>query len=194
MAHIVLFHHVLGLTSGVQALARSLEARGHRVTTPDLFRGQTFPTLQAGLAHVADIGDEELLRRAELACAELVSDVVYAGLSLGAVPAQHLLATRPGARGGLLLHAFVDPTQLAGTWPEDCPVGVFAMEDDPFFAGDGDLDAARYWQRTHPNLSIRLYPGHGHLFTEPSLEDYDPRATETLVDDVACFLDRCDAP
>ena len=76
MAHIVLFHHVLGLTSGVQALARSLEARGHRVTSPDLFRGQTFPTLQAGLAHVADIGDEELLRRAELACAELVSDVV----------------------------------------------------------------------------------------------------------------------
>ena len=193
MAHIVLFHHILGLTPGVRGLADAFVEAGHQVSTPDLFSGRTFPDIKAGLDHVNSLGDGALLSRAEQACAGLPVEVVYAGLSLGVVPAQHLLATRPGSRGALLIHAFVDPTQMGGTWPDGCPVGVFAMQDDPFFVGDGDLEAARLWGRSHPGLDIRLYPGAGHLFTEPAVQDYDPQAARDLIADALALLDRCDS-
>jgi dienelactone hydrolase len=188
MSQIVLFHHAMGLTPGVEALADRLRDGGHRVLTPDLFDGRTFTDLPSGLAHVGEIGDDELLERATAACADLPPEIFCAGLSLGAVPAQHLLQTRPGVLGGLLLHSFVDPSQLAGQWPDDRPVDVFAMEHDPFFVDDGDLAAARRWQQEHPNLRIHLYPGHGHLFTEPESEDHDAAVTAALVDDLLRVL------
>ncbi|MCG7310319.1 dienelactone hydrolase family protein [Brachybacterium sp. ACRRE] len=188
MTRIVLFHHVLGLTPGVEALATALREAGHEVTTPDLFEGRTFDDLAAGLSFVGEIGDDALLARAEQACADLPSDIVLAGLSLGAVPAQHLLQTRPGAAGCLLLHSFVDPAQLQGTWPNNVQVDVFAMDHDPFFVGDGDLEAAQRWQREHPNLRIHLYPGAGHLFTEPSSPDHDAAATRSVIGDVRAAL------
>ena len=43
MAHIVLFHHILGLTPGVRGLADAFVEAGHQVSTPDLFSGRTFP-------------------------------------------------------------------------------------------------------------------------------------------------------
>ncbi|WP_194785264.1 dienelactone hydrolase family protein [Actinomyces haliotis] len=188
MATIVLFHHVLGLTDGVTAFAQALRDAGHDVLTPDLFEGRTFTDLPAGLAHAGEIGDDELLARAEHACADLPADVVYGGFSLGVMPAEHLLLTRPGAAGGLLLHSFIEPAQLEGSWPEDCPVSLFAMDADPFLVEDGDLDAARSWQPAHPNLGIHLYPGAGHLFMEPGSRDYDPAVTSGVVDDVLAFL------
>lgn len=190
MAHIVLFHHVLGLTSGVLSLAEALRDGGHEVTTPDLFERRTFPDLPSGLTHVGQLGDDTLLHRAEAACADLPADVVYAGLSLGVSPAQHMLQTRPGARGALLLHAFIDPAQVAGVWPARCPVDVFATDADPFFVEDGDHDAAVRWAQTHPELRIHLYPGDGHLFTEPTSPDYDAATTRQLVGDLLTALER----
>lgn len=190
MAHIVLFHHVLGLTPGVRALADALTAKGHQVTAPDLFDTQTFPDIDAGLAYVEHLGDQELLTRAEHACAGLPRDVVYAGLSLGVVPAEHLLMTRPGALGALLIHGFVDPAAMAGKWPDNCSVGIFGMEGDPFFVEDGDLAAAQNWRLTHPDMEIYLYPGDGHLFTEPALADYDAATTNALITDAVALLER----
>lgn len=190
MAHIVLFHHVLGLTPGVRQLAAAFTAAGHEVSTPDLFEGVTFTDIASGLQHIDALGDEALLRRAEDACRHLRADVVYAGLSLGVVPAQHLLTNRPGARGALLIHGFIDPSTMPGVWPEGCPVGVFGMRDDPFLVGDGDLDAAQRWAQSHPGLEIHLYPGAGHLFTEPALDDYDPDATQSLVVDAVGLVNR----
>lgn len=186
MAHIVLFHHVLGLTPGVRALADTISATGHTVTTPDLFDGRTFAALSDGLAHVSEIGDETLLQRAEQAADAITDDAVFAGLSFGALPAQHLLQTREAA-GGLLFHGFIDPAQLAGSWPA-CPVAVFAMDHDPFFVEDGDLAVAQNCAEQHDNLAIQLYPGHGHLFTEPASPDHDAELTRRLVDDVAVTL------
>lgn len=190
MAHIVLFHHVLGLTPGVQQLAAAFAVEGHTVDTPDLFEGRTFPDIESGLQYVNTLGDKALLGRAEQACAQVRTDVVYAGLSLGAFPAQHLLTNRPGARGALLIHGFIDPGTMPGTWREDCPVGVFGMQDDPFFVGDGDLVAARRWAQSHPDIEIHLYPGASHLFTEPALDDYDPDATRSLVADMVGLMKR----
>ena len=46
MAEVLLFHHALGLTEGVQAFADELRDAGHTVHTPDLFEGRTFDEIQ----------------------------------------------------------------------------------------------------------------------------------------------------
>lgn len=189
MTTLVLFHHVLGLTRGVTSLADAVRSQGHTVLTPDLFDGKTFDELGAGLSFANHLGDDELLHRAEQACDGLPADIVYGGLSLGAFPAQHLLQTRPGASGAVLLHSFFDPTQLPGSWPTECPVEVFGMDHDPFFMGDGDLASAQVWQREHGNLHIHLYSGEGHLFLEPSLPDYDEQASRQATHDLVSSLE-----
>ncbi|WP_394275401.1 dienelactone hydrolase family protein [Luteococcus sp.] len=188
MTKVVLFHHVLGLTPGVSVLADQLRTGGHTVETPDLFAGQTFTDIAAGLAHVNELGEAELLSRAEQACAGLPTGVVYAGLSLGVVPAQHLLQTRAGAAGAVLLHSFIPPHQVAGQWPSNCPVELYGTDADSFFVADGDLDAARDWQVNHPNLHLHLYPGSGHLFLEPGMPDHDPELAWTVTRDILAAL------
>lgn len=192
MTTLVMFHHVLGLTQGVTSLADALRDAGVSVLTPDMFDGRTFDELDAGLAYANQLGDDELLHRAEHACAGLPADVVYGGFSLGVFPAQHLLQTRPGAAGGVLLHSFFDPSQLPGTWPQHCPVEVFGMDHDPFFVEDGDLASAQAWQREHDNLHIHLYPGEGHLFMEPSSPDYDEQAARQVTQDLVTALGALD--
>lgn len=188
MITIVLFHHVLGLTQGVTELAQTMKDAGYNVVVPDLFAGKTFSTLQDGLNYVGELGDQELIERANTACANLPKDVVYAGLSLGVVPAQYLLQTKPGALAGLLIHSFVDPAQLEGKLPEDVPIEVFAMDGDSFFVDDGDQTAARLWATKRPELRIHLYPGSGHLFAEPGNQDYDAEAKALLFRDIMLAL------
>ncbi len=45
MTGILLFHHALGLTSGVVALADRLRGARHTVLTPDLYDCRTFDTV-----------------------------------------------------------------------------------------------------------------------------------------------------
>lgn len=188
MAHVVLFHHVRGLTPGVVSLAEALQEAGHTVTTPDLFNGETFTDLSAGLAWVQRLGDEELLDRVDRACQDLPADCVYAGLSYGVFAAQHLVQTRSGAKGGLFLHSFFPPGDIAGTWPTSCPVHVYATDQDPFFVGDGDLQIAQAWQETNPNLTINLYRGKGHLVMEPESDDYDAKLSAAITRDIIAAL------
>jgi dienelactone hydrolase len=102
MAEVVLFHHALGLTPGVVAFADELRRAGHTVHTPDLFEGRTFDTIEAGTDHAQEIGfPGEVLRRGARAVEGLPADLVYAGFSLGVVPAQMLAQTRSGARAAV---------------------------------------------------------------------------------------------
>ena len=50
MAEIIVFHHILGLTPGVEAFADDLRAAGHTVHTPDLYAGRRFDSIEAGAA------------------------------------------------------------------------------------------------------------------------------------------------
>jgi dienelactone hydrolase len=56
VAEVVLFHHALGLTSGIVAFADVLRAAGHTVHTPDLFEGRTFDSIEAGVGYAQEIG------------------------------------------------------------------------------------------------------------------------------------------
>lgn len=185
---IVLFHHVQGLTPGVQALAGTLRAAGHVVHTPDFFDGQTFASIEEGFAAVQAKGGVE--QWADAAVADLPNDVVYAGISLGVMSAQRLAQTRPGARAAVLLEAFVPPTEFGDAWPEGVPVQVHGMDGDPFFGKEGDIDAARQLADEVALAELFVYPGDVHLFTDASLPSYDAAATALVMDRVLTLLDR----
>ncbi|WP_449281931.1 dienelactone hydrolase family protein [Leucobacter sp.] len=188
MAEMMLFHHVLGLTTGVRAFADRLRDRGHVVHAPDLFEGRTFTTIEHGFAYVERVGSGTVADRAATAAAELAEGVVFGGISLGVLPAQQLLQTVPGALGGLFIAAFVDPDSLEGSWPGDVRVQVHATEGDPFFMDEGDVEAARAVQSSHPGFELFLSPGSGHLFVDSSTPDYDAAATELVLDRADALL------
>ena len=194
MAEVVLFHHVQGLTDGVRAFADELAAGGHTVHTPDLFDGQRPATIDDGIALTQGIGDEVLGERADRAVAGLPEGLVYAGFSFGEATAQRLAQTRPGARGALLYESCIPLTGewAFGPWPAGVPVQIHGMDKDPFFALEGDLDAARELVETvGPGLAeLFLYPGDRHLFTDSSLPSYDAEAAALVVRRSREFLDR----
>src|SRR5215470_9851642 len=148
MAEVVLFHHVQGLTDGVRAFAEELRAGGHTVHTPDLFDGERPATIDDGIAFVQGIEDEVLSERIGRAMAGLPEGLVYAGFSFGVAIAQR---------------------------PDGVPVQIHGMDKDPFFALEGDIDAARELVATvGPELAeLFVYPGDRHLFTDSSLPSYD---------------------
>ncbi|MCP3787883.1 dienelactone hydrolase family protein [Micromonospora sp. A3M-1-15] len=194
MADIVLFHHIQGLTDGVRAFADQLRAGGHTVHTPDLFDGERPATIDEGAALTRRIGGEVLDERADRAVADLPKDLVYAGVSWGAATAQRLAQTRPGARGALLYESCLPVTGewAVGPWPEGVPVQIHGMDRDPFFALEGDIDAARELVGiVGPERGeLFVYPGEAHLFTDSSLPSYDADATALAVRRSREFLDR----
>jgi dienelactone hydrolase len=187
MAEVLLFHHALGLTPGVHAFAEELRRAGHTVHVPDLFDGRTFDDLGAGAAHAEEIGFGEVVERGVRAADGLPEALVYAGFSLGVLPAQKLAQPRPGARGALLFHSCV-PASEFGPWPPEVAVQVHAMEADPWFVDEGDLEAARELVDAVPNGELFLYPGDGHLFADPSRPAHDPDAASLLTRRVLDFL------
>jgi dienelactone hydrolase len=124
MAEIVLFHSALGLRSGVTAAADRLREAGHTVHAPDYYDGEVFDDLDDGLRKRDELGYAEITQRAREAVADLPAGLVFAGFSLGAVPAELLAAARPGARGALLMHAAIPVEELGGfgveRWPQGC--------------------------------------------------------------------------
>ncbi|WP_405583190.1 dienelactone hydrolase family protein [Streptomyces sp. NBC_01190] len=188
MAEIVLFHHAQGLTPGVVAFADELRGAGHVVHTPDLYEGRTFATLDAGVAYAGKIGFGEVVERGVRAADALPAELVYAGCSLGVLPAQRLAQTRAGARGAVLLHSCVPVTEFSAAWPAGVPVQVHAMDADPYFVGDGDLDAARALTGEAADGRLFLYPGESHLFADNSLSSYAPEAAALLTRRVIDFL------
>ncbi|WP_067437788.1 dienelactone hydrolase family protein [Nocardioides jensenii] len=175
MTEILLFHHAHGLTDGVLGFAETLKLAGHRVHTPDLFEGRVFTSLDDGLAYASETGFGVIRERGVRAADDLPNELVYAGFSLGAMPAQQLAQTRDGARGLLLFHAAISPSEF-GTWP-GLPAQVHTMEADPFFE-EGDLAAARELEKAGAELFF--YPGDQHLFSDATLPAYDQEASALL--------------
>jgi dienelactone hydrolase len=188
MAEVLLFHHAQGRTAGVLAFADELRAAGHTVHTPDLYDGRTFDSLDDGLTYAGQIGFGNLLERGVRAADELPSDLVYAGFSLGVMPAQKLAQTRPGARGALLFHAFLPTSEFGSSWPVDVPAQIHGMDADPFFVDEGDLDAARALVESAESAQLFLYAGNRHLFADSSLPSYDADAAALLSRRVLDFL------
>lgn len=188
LAEVLLFHHAQGQTPGFLAFADELRQAGHTVHAPDLYDGRAFDTLDEGLACAKEIGFGELLERGVRSADALPNELVYAGFSLGVMPAQMLAQTRPGAEGALFFHACLPTSEFESSWPADVPVQIHAMDADPFFVDDGDIDAARELVASAENAELFLYPGDQHLFADAGLPSYDEDAAALLVRRVLEFL------
>ena len=186
MAEVLLFHHAQGQTSGFLAFVDELRRAGHTIHTPDLYDGHTFESLDDGLAHARQVGFGNLLERGVRAADELPSELVYAGFSLGVMPAQELAQTRPGAKGALLFSAAFPASEFGGSWPPGVPLQIHMMEDDEW--ATEDLPAARELVDTIDGAELFLYPGDRHLFADDSLPDYDESAATLLERRVLAFL------
>jgi len=188
MAEVLLFHHAQGQTPGFLAFADELRAAGHTVHAPDLYEGKIFATVDEGVAHAKEVGFDTILERGRLAAEGLPEELVYAGFSLGVMPAQLLAQTRDGAKGALLLHGAIPASEFGGSWPEGVPLQIHMMEADPW--AEEDLPAARELEETVESAELFLYPGDGHLFADNSLPDYDENAATLLKQRVLGFLDK----
>ena len=188
MAEVLLFHHAHGQTAGFLAFADTLRGAGHTVHTPDLYDGKSVESLDEGLAYAGEIGFGEVRERGVRAADDLPSGLVYGGFSLGGMPAQQLAQTRTGARGALLFHASLPMSEFGTSWPADVPVQIHAMDADPFFVDEGDIEAAREIVESAAQAELFLYPGDQHLFADESLASYDGEATALLTQRVLEFL------
>jgi dienelactone hydrolase len=187
LAEVLLFHHAQGQTAGFEAFADELRQAGHTVHTPDLVDGRTFASIDEGVAYVQQLGFGEIIERGTKAANELPAELVYAGFSLGVVPAQKLAQTREGARGALFFYSCVPPSEF-GVWPAGVPVQVHGMDADPFFVDEGDVDAAREVVEAADHGELFLYPGDQHYFADSSLPSYRADAAALLTERVLEFL------
>jgi dienelactone hydrolase len=188
MAEVLLFHHAQGQTQGFHAFANTLRQAGHTVHTPDLFDGHTFDTIEAGVAYARETGFGNILEFGVKAADGFSKELVYAGFSLGVMPAQKLAQTRSSARGALLFEACLPVSEFGSEWPANVPVQIHGMDADPFFADEGDLEAARTLVESTKHSELFLYPGKQHLFADSSLPSYDAKAATLLTQRVLDFL------
>ena len=188
MAEVLLFHHAQGRTTGFLAFADELQQAGHTVHTPDLFDGNTFATLEEGLAYARGVGFGAILDNGVRAAEGLPAELVYAGFSMGVMPAQKLAQTRAGARGALFFESCLPVSEFGAAWPDGVPVQIHGMGDDAFFAGEGDIEAARELVASARDAELFVYPGDRHLFADRSLGSYDADATALFTQRVLDFL------
>lgn len=188
MAEVVVFHHAHGRTPGVLAFAEELRRAGHVVHVPDLYERQRFGDLDTGVSYARRVGFDTIIERGVRAVETLPRALVYAGFSLGVLPAQKLAQTRTGAAGAVLVSACVPAGEFGG-WPDGVPLQIHAMNGDPFFMDEGDVNAARAMVATVDEADLYLYPGDHHLFADATLPTYDAAAATRLTERVIALLD-----
>jgi dienelactone hydrolase len=197
MAEIVLFHSALGLRPGVASAADRLREAGHSVHVPDFYDGEVFEDLDDGLRKRDELGVAEILRRAREAVARLPAGLVFAGFSLGNDPAELLAAERPGARGALLMHGAVPIEAFSEfgveRWPEGVPVQVHYAAEDPWVEAEEVAALGDVVRGAGAIFEEHSYPGSGHLFADPDLQEYDRASSEAMWRRALAFLDRVDA-
>lgn len=197
MAEIVLFHSALGLRPGVTAAADRLREVGHTVYVPDYYDGEVFDDLDDGLRKRDELGYAEIARRAKEAVADLPAGLVFAGFSLGTLPAELLAAARPGVRGALLMHGALPVEELGGfgveRWPAGAPVQVHYAAEDPWVEAEEVAALGGAVKGAGAAFAEHTYPGSGHLFTDPDLPEYDRASSEAMWRRALAFLDRVDA-
>jgi dienelactone hydrolase len=186
LSEVVLFHHAQGQTPGFRAFADDLRGAGHVVHAPDLYEGKTFTELTDGVEYAAQVGFDAIVQRGARAAERLPPDVVYAGFSLGTLPAQMLAQTRTGSRGALLLHGCTPIAEFATRWPERVALQIHSMDADAWF----ELDVAFELLDEVEDAELFLYPGDRHLFADSSLREFDAEAAALLTQRVCAFLSR----
>lgn len=186
MAHVLVFHSVLGLRQIEKQFAAQLRAVGHAVTLPDLYASASASDLDEGFAIKARIGWDAICRRAREAAASAPADAVLAGISMGAGVVAELWPTRPLTAKVLLLHGLADVPASAR---KGTPVQLHISDTDPFFPVPDIVAWQRSAEASSAKVQVFRYPGVGHYFSDPQSPSYDPTGTSQLWERVIQFLD-----
>jgi dienelactone hydrolase len=185
MAEVLVFHHALGLTEGLRDFEATVRSAGHTVTTPDLFDGKTFATVNEGVAYAASIGFDTISDRGVAAVDGLGEQIVAIGFSLGVIPAQRLAQTRPGVLGAILCHAALPSSAFGGPWPDGVALQIHIGDSDPW--AEEDLPVAEDLA-SEARGDLFIYEGTGHLIADPSSEDYDAAQADLLLQRSLAFI------
>lgn len=185
MAHIALFHSVLGLRSAELLAAERLRRAGHEVITPDLFSGETAFTLDEGFRLVERIGWAAVVKHARQALGGMPDETVLAGVSMGASVVAALWPERPATTGVLLLHAAVD---LPHSVRPGLRVQLHAAEPDDFAPPERVAALCQAAREAGVDVEVFRYPGVGHFYIDGELPDHDPAAAELTWRRVLDFL------
>ena len=189
MIDVIVFHHAHGLTDGVRAFADRIAAAGHRVMVPDLYDGEVFDTVDAGVEYAQSVGFDTVIDRGVGAAAGIDGDFACVGFSLGVLPAQNLAQTHRRARGAVLCHAAIPLGTFADTWPDGVALQLHNAERD----GLGDFDDARALADAVPDAEFHAYDTDAHLPADSSLVDHDPEIAELIIERTLALLARCGA-
>jgi len=183
MAHIVLFHSILGLRPVEGEIAAVFEADGHTVSLPDLYDGQATDDYDAGFALKKEIGNEAVQARAKAALDAAPADAVLSGVSSGAFLIGDYWGERPQMAGALL---FAGIAPWMSPPRPGLPVSVHIAKPDPF----DDEEFFEDWMKEKGEAKVEMhrYEAAGHYFLDPALDDYNEAAAKLCLDRSRAFL------
>lgn len=184
MIDVIVYHHALGVTAGVQAFAGRLIAAGHRVMVPDLYDGETFATVDEGVEHAEAIGFDTIIDRGVAVVTATDEPFVTIGFSLGVLPAQNLAQTHRRAVGAVLCHAAIPLGTFADGWPDGVALQLHNAPGD----GWGDFEEAQALAAVVPGAELFAYETSAHLVADSSTDDYDADIAEQIVDRTLALL------
>lgn len=179
MVNVVLTHSALGMDSNIDSWAEWLRGEGHEVITPDLYGGETYDSMDAGMHYAESLSMNKLTQAVQGIASELESPVVLMGFSLGATVSEMASLTEPGIAGLILVGAASSPEWFGNPpWPKGLRAQVhYAAEDR--WVDPAEVDALA--QSAPPGaLEVFKYPGDAHLFAFPNHAEYNPLCADSV--------------
>jgi dienelactone hydrolase len=178
---LLLLHSAYGLRAAIGDAHARLAAAGFVVETPDLYGGRTADRLQDALAlrdrllgHGQVLADlQQRARALRDRCGGAPLTVV--GFSYGASRALDLALADPQIEAVVLFHG-TGQVPAAGRLSVRV-LGHFGTED-PFEPPEAVAAFTRRLRAAGAAVTVHAYPGAGHLFTDPGLEEFDAAAAE----------------
>lgn len=187
MVNVVLTHSALGLDSNIESWAEWLRGEGHEVITPDLYGGEAFDNIEAGLRRAESLDLKKAAQALQATASELDAPVVFMGFALGGAASEIAALTQQGIAGLVLVGAASSPEWFGNPpWPKGLRAQVhYAAEDASLEPSEVAALAA-----TAPSgaLEVFEYPGAAHLFAFPNFVDYEPLSADRLRTAVRVFL------
>jgi dienelactone hydrolase len=185
MAHVALFHSMLGLRPPERLAAERLRQAGHLVTTPDLYDGRTAGTMDEGYSLMNEVGWPVITQRARHVMSGVPADAVLMGFSMGVGVVSTLWPERPRAAAVVLLHALA---ALPANARPGLRLQVHAGENDDFAPPSAVAGLLTSASDAGVAAQVFTYPGAGHFYTDASLPEHDFQAADLTWQRILEFL------
>ena len=176
---VALYHHIQGLTEGVERFADELRQAGHTVHAPDVFDGRTFATMEEAFAFVQEAGDTLTPRptKPRTHCPRGWCTPASRGAS-APHSGSHRRAPAPVGRFSMKLASPSRANTPSARGPTGCRFRSTARRMTSSSPTRAISTLPANWSpRAGPHRAeLFVYPGDEHLFIDSSLPSYDADA------------------